>query len=45
MASSTVHQPELTADQVRRILVKRLEQASVFLAAGPRIFDLTAAGA
>ncbi len=37
MASSTVNQPELTADQVQRILVKPLEQASVYLAAGPRI--------
>ncbi|MDP9429959.1 MAG: phage major capsid protein, partial [Actinomycetota bacterium] len=44
MPSSTVNQPELTADQVQRILVKPLEQASVFLAAGPRIFDVTAAG-
>ena len=30
---------ELTAEQVARILVKPLEAASVFLAAGPRIFD------
>jgi hypothetical protein len=30
--------------QVQRIHVKPLEQASVFLAAGPRIFDVTAAG-
>jgi hypothetical protein len=29
---------------VQKILVKPLEQASVFLAAGPRIFDVTAAG-
>ncbi len=44
MASSTVTAPELTQEQVQRILVKPLEQASVFLAAGPRIFDVTAAG-
>jgi hypothetical protein len=44
MASSTVNQPELTADQVQRILVEALEQASAFLGAGPRIFDVTAAG-
>jgi hypothetical protein len=44
MASSTVNQPELTADQVQRILVKPLEQASVVLAAGPRISDVTADG-
>ena len=30
---------ELTAEQVARILVKPLEAASAFLAAGPRIFD------
>lgn len=30
---------ELTAEQVQKILVKPLEAASVFLAAGPRIFD------
>ena len=30
---------ELTATQVQKILVQPLEQASVFLAAGPRIFD------
>src|SRR5215213_53585 len=44
MASSTVTAPELTQEQVQRILVKPLEAASVFLAAGPRIFDVTAAG-
>lgn len=31
--------PELTAEQVQRILVQPLEAQSVFLAAGPRIFD------
>jgi HK97 family phage major capsid protein len=36
---STVTVPELTAEQVQAILVRPLEQASVFLAAGPRIFD------
>lgn len=30
---------ELTAEQVQKVLVKPLEAASVFLAAGPRIFD------
>ena len=30
---------ELTAEQVQKILVQPLEAASVFLAAGPRIFD------
>ena len=34
----------LTQEQVQRILIKPLEQASVFLAAGPRIFDVTADG-
>jgi predicted phage gp36 major capsid-like protein len=44
MTSSTVTAPELTAEQVQRILVEPLEQASVFLAAGPRLVDVTAAG-
>lgn len=39
MAVSTTNASELTAEQVQHILVKPLEQASVFLAAGPRIFD------
>lgn len=39
MAVSTANAPELTAEQVQSILVKPLEQASVFLSAGPRIFD------
>jgi HK97 family phage major capsid protein len=39
MAVSTANAAELTAEQVQSILVKPLEQASVFLAAGPRIFD------
>ncbi len=34
----------LTAEQVQAILVQPLTAASVFLAAGPRIFDVTAAG-
>jgi len=34
----------LTEPQVQAILVKPLEQASVFLSAQPRIFDVTAAG-
>jgi predicted phage gp36 major capsid-like protein len=42
--ASTVNAPQLTEQQVQHILVKPLEQASVFLAAGPRIFDVTAAG-
>jgi len=39
MAVSTTTAPELTAEQVQRILVQPLEAASVFLASGPRIFD------
>lgn len=39
MAESTATAPELTAEQVQHILVQPLEAASVFLAAGPRIFD------
>lgn len=39
MALSTANAPELTQEQVQAILVKPLEQASVFLAAGPRIID------
>ncbi|MCK3768561.1 phage major capsid protein [Microbacterium aerolatum] len=39
MAISTTTAAELTAEQVQSILVKPLEQQSVFLAAGPRIFD------
>lgn len=39
MAVSTINSPELTSEQVQKILVKPLEQQSVFLAAGPRIFD------
>jgi HK97 family phage major capsid protein len=42
--ASTTSLPELTVDQVQRILVKPLEAKSVFLASGPRIFDVTAAG-
>lgn len=37
--ATSVAATELTAEQVQRILVKPLEAASVFLAAGPRIFD------
>lgn len=45
MAASTATTGQyLTEAQVQHILVKPLEQASVFLAAGPRIFDVTAAG-
>lgn len=39
MAASTASLSELTSEQVSRILTKPLEAASVFLAAGPRIFD------
>lgn len=41
MALNTPDAPELTREQVATILTKPLEQASVFLAAGPRIFDTT----
>ena len=44
MAASTTSAAQLTTEQVQRILIKPLEQASVFLAAGPRIFDVTADG-
>lgn len=39
MAASTSTASELTREQVATILTKPLEQASAFLAAGPRIFD------
>lgn len=39
MAVSTVTASELTAEQVAKILVQPLAAKSVFLAAGPRIFD------
>ncbi len=39
MVNSTTTAPELTAEQVQAILVKPLADKSVFLAAGPRIFD------
>lgn len=38
-AAGTTGATELTAEQVQKILVQPLEAASVFLAAGPRIFD------
>lgn len=38
-ASGSVAASELTAEQVQTVLVKPLEAASTFLAAGPRIFD------
>lgn len=41
MALNTTDATELTAEQVAGILTKPLEQASVFLAAGPRVFDTT----
>lgn len=39
MAASTATATELTAEQVQKILVQPLAEKSVFLAAGPRIFD------
>lgn len=39
MASSTETASQLTAEQVSTILTKPLEQRSVFMAAGPTIFD------
>ena len=39
MAVSTTTATELTAEQVARILVQPLAERSVFLSAGPRIFD------
>lgn len=39
MALSTQTAPELTQEQVANILVKPLADQSVFLSAGPRIFD------
>lgn len=39
MATSTDTAPQLTQEQVQKILVQPLEEASVFLAAGPRMFD------
>jgi HK97 family phage major capsid protein len=39
MSVTTSTAPELTTEQVQKILVTPLEQASLFLAAGPRIFD------
>lgn len=39
MPADTTTASELTAEQVQSILVRPLEDASVFLAAGPRIFD------
>lgn len=39
MAVSTTSATELTQQQVAKILVKPLEEAAKFLAAGPRVFD------
>lgn len=39
MAASTATAPELTREQVAAVLVRPLADRSVFLAAGPRIFD------
>ena len=43
-SATTASGGALTTEQVQRILIKPLEMASVFLAAGPRIFDVTADG-
>ena len=42
--AGTDNQGELTQEQVQAILIKPLEAASVFIAAGPRVFNCTAAG-
>ena len=39
MATTTQTAPELTAEQVASLIIRPLEDASVFLAASPRIFD------
>ena len=39
MAASTSTAPELTREQVQAILVRPLEDRSIFLSSGPRIFD------
>ena len=39
MTASTQTAPEITREQVQAVLVKPLAAASIFLAAGPRIFD------
>ncbi len=39
MTVKTSTAPELTAEQVAKILVQPLEERSQFLAAGPHIFD------
>ena len=39
MPLSSANSAELTQEQVQKFLIKPLEQKSVFLAAGPRIFD------
>lgn len=39
MAQTTQNTAELTAEQVSKILTQPLEQASVFLSAGPKIFS------
>lgn len=39
MANSMLNSPELTAEEVKNILITPLEHASVVLAQGPQIFD------
>ena len=39
MSTTTQNAPELTREQVSAMLIRPLEDKSVFLAAGPRIFD------
>ena len=43
MASSNVNAAQVTEQHVQHVLVQPLQQASVLLAAGTRIFDVTAA--
>jgi HK97 family phage major capsid protein len=39
MPASTASAPELTQEQVQRILIQPLQAAPVFMASGPRVFD------
>lgn len=44
MPNDPTNAPELTREQVQAILVRPLEARSVFLASGPRVFDVTHSG-
>ncbi len=44
MPNDTTNAQELTREQVQAILVRPLEARSVFLASGPRVFDVTHSG-